>query len=273
MMVNENQGIEVGKVKCFPVSAGTWWGDGGAAMGVLPKSLWQKFLETDEKNRIQFALNLLLIQTDDKNILIDTGIGNKITEKQKKIYNPSEFVLLKNLQKIGLNRYDINFVVLTHLHFDHAGGIVSVFNEKKELTFPNAIHIFQSKEWEIAKNPDDLNKPGYSFKEDLQLLEESGNYQLIDGNYELSPEIKLELVAGHSEGSQMVRIESEGQIAYYAGDIICFESHLHPGISTAYDICRKDTSKAKKRILKELRERKGILFLNHDVKKTFIRFN
>jgi len=271
-MCKENQGIEVGKVKCFPVSAGSWWGDCGAAMGVLPKTIWQKMVEVDDKNRLQFALNLLLLQVDDQNILIDTGIGNKISEKLKKIYNPSEFELLDNLQKIGLSRFDINFVILTHLHFDHAGGIVSIFDDKKELTFPNAVHIFQEKEWEMARNPDELNKPGYNFKDNLQLLEESGNYQLIDGNLQLHPEIYLELVAGHSEGSQIIRIESDGQLAYYAGDIVCFESHLHPGISTSYDICRKDTSKTKKKILAELRERKGILFLNHDVKKNFVKF-
>ncbi len=271
-MCKENQGIKVGKVKCFPVSAGFWWGDCGAAMGVLPKTIWQKMVEVDDKNRLQFALNLLLLQIDDQNILIDTGIGNKISEKQKKIYNPSEFELLDNLQKIGLNRFDIDYVILTHLHFDHAGGIVSIFDEKKELTFPNAVHIFQKKEWEMAKDPDELNKPGYNFKEDLKLLEESENYKIIDGNCHLFPEIYLELVAGHSEGSQTIRIESNNELAYYPGDIVCFESHLHPGISTAYDICRKDTSKAKKKILNELRERKGILFLNHDVKKRFVRF-
>ncbi|MBC8385464.1 MAG: MBL fold metallo-hydrolase, partial [Candidatus Cloacimonetes bacterium] len=233
---------------------------------------WQKFLETDEKNRIQFALNLLLIQVEGKNILIDTGIGNKITEKQKKIYNPSDFTLLDNLQEIGLSRFDIDFVVLTHLHFDHAGGIVSLFNDTKKLTFPNALHIFQEKEWEIAKNPDELNKPGYNFTEDLKLLEESGNYQIINGDFVLTPEIKLEFVAGHSEGTQIIRIESNDDLAYYAGDIICFEMHLHPGISTSYDICRKDTTKAKKKILNELREQKGILFLNHDMKKSFIQF-
>jgi len=241
-------------------------------MGVLPKSLWQKFLETDEKNRIQFALNLLLIQVNEKNILVDTGIGNKITDKNRKIYNPSEFVLLDNLEQIEVSRFDINFVILTHLHFDHAGGIVSIFNEKKELTFPNAVHIFQEKEWEMAKNPDELNKPGYNFKDDLRLLEESGKFQTIDGDYELFQEIKLGLVGGHSEGSQIVRIESEGQLAYYAGDIICFESHLHPGISTTYDICRKQTFKTKMQILDELKERKGILFFDHDMKKKFVKF-
>lgn len=271
-MSKENQGIKIGKVSCFPVSAGFWWGDCGAAMGVLPKTIWQKMVEVDEKNRLQFALNLLLLQVDDQNILIDTGIGNKITEKQKKIYNPSEFELLDNLQKKGLSRFDIDAVILTHLHFDHTGGIVSFFDDKKELTFPNAVHIFQKKEWEMAKNPDELNKPGYNFKEDLKLLEESGNYKIIDGDFDLTPEIKLELVAGHSEGTQVIRIENNDKLAYYAGDIICFESHLHTGISTSYDICRKDTSKAKKKILTELKERKGILFLNHDVNKTFIRF-
>ena len=91
--------INIGNITCSLISAGTLWADGGAAMGVLPQTIWRKFLETDNKNRIKLALNLLLMQTSKENILVDTGVGNKITPKIRKIYNPSNFELLENLRK------------------------------------------------------------------------------------------------------------------------------------------------------------------------------
>ena len=263
--------MKIGKLECEIVSAGTWKGDGGAIMGVMPKALWQKFTTVDEKNRVTLAFNLLLIQTEGKNILIDTGIGNKITDKIRKIFEPSKFELLKNLKKLGIERTDIDYVILTHLHFDHTGGVVSIFEEKPELTFPNAMHIIQKKEWEIANNPDELNRASYNFKDDLQLLYERGKYQIIDGDLEVVPGMTLELVGGHSEGMQMIRMESEDELAYYAGDIIPLNVQRHLSVNSVYDICRRDSFKAKKRILVELKERNGILFFAHDIEKQWVR--
>lgn len=263
--------IKLGQTSNYIVSAGSWRGDGGASMGVLPKALWQKKITPDDKNRIPLALNLLLIISGGKKILIDTGIGNKITEKQKKIYQPSEFCLPENLTKVRIKPEEVDYIILTHLHFDHAGGIVSEHNDEYKLTFPNATHVIQKKEWEIAKHPDGLNMASYNFKADLTLLEKSGKYLLIDGDYQLTDAVSLELVGGHTEGMQSIRIESEGELAYYAGDIITSEPHLHPAVTSAYDVCRKDTYRAKKRILAELQQREGILFFPHDHKKAFIQ--
>ncbi|MCK5050120.1 MAG: MBL fold metallo-hydrolase [Candidatus Cloacimonetes bacterium] len=238
----------------------------------MPKALWKKLLQADDKNRIELAFNLLLIRSDDKNILVDTGLGNKITDKVKKIYSPSKFILLESLAELGLTGNDIDIVVLTHLHFDHAGGVTSIIDNKKVLTFPNAIHIFQQKEWDVAKDPDELNKASYNFEEDLQLLDEKGNYKLIDGDFQLTRDVTLELVGGHSEGSQVVRIESDNELAYYPGDILPMEVNHHLAVTTSFDINRKDTFKAKKKILSEIKERDGIIFLGHDSNKQFIRF-
>ena len=241
-------------------------------MGVMPKALWKKLLQADEKNRIELAFNLLLIRSDDKNILIDTGLGNKLSDKVKKIYSPSKFILLESLAKLGLTRNDIDFVVLTHLHFDHAGGVTSIIDNKKVLTFPNAIHVIQKKEWEVAKDPDELNKASYNFEKDLQLLEDVGNYKLIDGDFHLTKDVTLELTGGHSEGTQVVRIENKNELAYYPGDILPMEVNRHLAVTTAFDLNRKDTFKAKKRILSEINKRDGIIFLGHDSNKQFIRF-
>lgn len=241
-------------------------------MGIMPKALWQKLIKADERNRIELALNLLLIRSENKNILVDTGLGNKITPKVKKIYSPSKFILLESLAELGLSRNDIDIVVLTHLHFDHAGGVISIIDNKKELTFPNAIHIIQKKEWEVAIDPDELNKASYNFEEDLKLLEEVGNYKLIDGDFQLTKDVILELTGGHSEGTQVVRIESKNELAYYPGDILPMEVNRHLAVTTAFDLNRKDTFKAKKKILSEIKERNGIIFLGHDSGKWFLRF-
>lgn len=241
-------------------------------MGVMPKALWQKLIKADEKNRIKLALNLLLIRSENKNILVDTGLGNKVTDKVKKIYSPSKFILLESLAKLGLNRNDIDIVVLTHLHFDHAGGVISVIDNKKQLTFPNAIHVIQKSEWEIAKDPDELNKASYNFKDDLKLLEDVGKYKLIDGDYQLTKDVFLELTGGHSEGTQVIRVDSNNELAYYTGDILPMEVNRHLAVTTAFDLNRKDTFKAKKKILSEIKERDGIIFLGHDSGKMFLRF-
>jgi len=266
------QQIQIGKILCTVVSAGNYWADAGAAMGVLPRSLWQKFLDVDEKNRIKLELNSLLLKVDAKNILIDTGIGNKLTNKLRKIYNPSDFKLLENLSTLGISRHDINFVILTHLHFDHAGGVTSIFNEKKELTFPNAVHFIQKKDWDIAKDPDELNKASYNFSADLDLLEQTGKFKLLEGDFSLTPEIKLILVGGHSEGMQIVKIESEDNLAYYVGDIIPLDAHQHLVVTTSYDVCRRETVNIKKKVLQELKDKNGVLFLPHDAKKKIIKF-
>ncbi|MCF7792866.1 MAG: MBL fold metallo-hydrolase [Candidatus Cloacimonetes bacterium] len=263
--------MQIGKYVCNVVSAGSWMGDGGAAMGVMPKALWKKLLPCDNKNRIPLALNSLLIQTAGKNILIDTGIGNKLSPKKKEIYQASDFDLLENLHKLDLKREEIDYVILTHLHFDHAGGVVTNFAGKPELTFPNAIHVFQKAEWEIAQNPDELNKASYNFKDDLQLLNESGKYKVIEGDYELLPGVKIERTGGHSEGMQVVRMESDGELAYYAGDIIPMQSLKHLAVNSAFEICRKDSFIAKKKILTELKNRNGILFYAHDSQRLWER--
>ena len=249
------------------VSAGTWFGDGGAAMGIMPKALWQKLLEVDQFNRLEFALNTLLIRDGQNNILVDTGIGNKLSAKKQQIFHTSDFTLLDNLNKLNIDRTEINYVILSHLHFDHAGGIVSIIDGKPQLSFPNAIHLIQRKEWEMAKNPDDLNKAAYDFEQNLKLLEISGNFQLIDGDYDLTDEISLQFAGGHSEGLQVVQIKSDDLLAYYAADLFPLEAHRHLAVTAAYDVCRRDTFASKKRILTELAENKGFLLINHDMKR------
>ncbi|MCD4829473.1 MAG: MBL fold metallo-hydrolase [Candidatus Cloacimonetes bacterium] len=255
-----------------PLSAGSFRTDGGATMGVLPRALWQRQYDTDARHRIELELRLLLIHSEGRNILVDTGLGNRLDDKAHKIYSPSPWSLLDNLKSLGLGRDDIDTVVLTHLHHDHAGGIVSDFGDGDELTFPNAEHIIQRREWKIARNPDTVNRTAYNYDHHLKLLEERGNIRLLNGDCDLTSEVRLVLFAGHSEGFQAVRVQLDDLLLWYPADLLANAAHMHTAVASAYDVCRRDTVAAKLSILTELQKNGGWLIFNHDPREIGVRY-
>jgi glyoxylase-like metal-dependent hydrolase (beta-lactamase superfamily II) len=252
--------------KIFKVYAGNYWSDGGALMGVLPYAIWKDKIKTDERRRQKMDLNLLLIICDHRRILVDTGLGNRLSDKQREIYQPSEFALPAALAELGFKDTDITDVIMTHLHFDHAGGIVTGFGTQDELTFPRATYWIQKDEWAVAKNPDGLNQAAYQFEHQLALLEQKGKVELIEGEVEIYPEVTCVKAGGHTVGSQYVQIDSPDAFYIYAGDIIATKFHTSPAITSAYDVCRQDTFKAKKQIYDRLKAKAGTLFLDHDTR-------
>jgi|SRR5690554_3190618 len=264
--------LELDNLKCSIFDAGGFKSDAGAGMGVLPRVVWEKNLTADTRQRIRFATNLMLIRTTEPNILIDTGIGYFPDEKIRKIYSPEPARLLESIERCGCSRDDIDFLILTHLHHDHIGGILNVVNEQEELMFPKAKHIIQKKEWETAINPDELNRAAYRFDRPIKLLQKSDKLLIIDGEYLISPEIKICLAGGHSNGTQIIRIESKNNLCYYPGDIIPHELHLQLPVTSAYDVNRYNTFLTKKAILNELKKRGGYLILNHQSDKKLLKF-
>jgi len=253
-------------MKIFKVSAGHYWSDGGALMGVLPYAIWKDKIKTDERRRQRMDLNLLLIICEGRRILIDTGLGNRLSEKQKDIYQPGAFELPVSLAELGFRDVDITDVVMTHLHFDHAGGIITGFSDHEALTFPNATYWIQKSEWAIAKTPDGLNKAAYAFDHQLGLLEREGKIKLIEGEQEIAPGITCVHCGGHTVGSQYVQVSSDDGFYIYAGDIIATKFHTSLAITSAYDVCRADTFKAKKDIYARLKAHNGYLLLDHDTR-------
>lgn len=242
-------------------------------MGVLPYALWSKTTPVDERRRQKLHLNLLLIQSEGRNILVDTGLGNRLSPKQTEIYQPSEFLLPLALSELGLDDIAITDVVMTHLHFDHAGGIVTSFGDTDGLTFPHARYWIQASEWEMAKNPDELNRAAYSFLHQLSLLEAEGNINIVDGEALIAPGVTLIKVGGHTVGSQIVQIDNDESFYIYAGDIIPTMFHTAPAITSAYDVSRKETFAAKQLIYARLKERNGSLLLDHDLNKWEVAFS
>jgi glyoxylase-like metal-dependent hydrolase (beta-lactamase superfamily II) len=252
------------------LSAGSFWTDAGASFGNLPRSIWGRFLHIDEKHRMPLNLNLLLIKEEGKNIIVDTGIGNKLSDKMIKIFKPQLRSFEDLLNEHNLMPTDITDVIMTHLHFDHAGGIVSYDNNKNPyLTFPHATYHIQEKEWNIAKNPDELNMAAYDYDNNLALLEKEGKINLINGDYQVSNAVKVLFVGGHSEGMQSVEIITDNKKYIYAGDIIPSSTFLKLSITSAYDVCRRDTFKAKKMILNKVVNEDYTLIYDHSTKELY----
>ncbi len=275
--------MKLGDFELTIVSDGTFSLDGGGMFGVVPKVLWNKLTPADEANRIKLGLNCLLIQTKDKNILVDTGMGNKFDEKFKKMFNVNKTNdLISSLKDKGLNPEDIDIVINTHLHFDHCAGNTR-FAETRNLphqnefgagqapseireivpSFPNAQYIVQKREWEDAINPNERTRVSY-LKENLIPIQEAGLLKLIDGNTEILPGIKTMVTGGHTAGHQSVLIESNNKRAFYLGDLIPTTAHIKVPYVMGYDLYPLDTIDKKREILEKALKEHWLLIFEHD---------
>lgn len=279
--------MKLGKFNLSVVSDGKFWLDGGAMFGVVPKVLWNKLNPADEMNRIELGLNCLLIQTPENNILVDTGLGEKIDEKFKEMFRVErDSSLIESLDKIGLKPEDIDFVINTHLHFDHCGGntILSpgfsssklencsgaIHRTKKSFipTFSRAKYIIQKQEWDDATNPNERTKASY-LKENFIPIDEAGQLVLVNGEHELVHGIKVIITKGHTKGHQSVLIESDGKKAIYFGDLIPTASHIKIPYIMGYDLYPLDIIEKKKEILNRVIKENWLLIFEHDPKISF----
>ncbi len=239
--------------------------DGGAMFGVVPKVVWRKLVQVDEDNLVPLDMNTLLIQTPEATVLVDAGMGDLLTEKQKKIFGlqtPSR--LLAGLPELGLSRREVNVVILSHLHADHAGGVVTGSLEDPEPTFPYARHVVQAWEWEDAIHPNERTAAAY-FSSHLRLLEEHGLLQLVEGDAEVVPGIAVRRTGGHCRGHQLVEIVSEGRRLVYLGDILPTAAHLRLPYIAGVDTHPLQTLEVKRRLLPRLAREQWLVALDHDV--------
>lgn len=260
--------MDLGQVKIFPASDGTFKLDGGAMFGVVPRNIWEKTNRPDEKNRVLLGLNPLLVQAEGQNILVDTGIGNKGDEKFNSLYSvDKKDSLFGSLSRLGLRPEDIDIVICTHLHFDHAGGNTVKENGLVKPSFPNARYIVQRGEWEAATNPNERTRASYRPEDFLPLLD-AGLLELIEGDGEIVKGVAVFKTSGHNRDIQLVSIRSEGKTAVFLGDIIPTTTHLRPPFIMGYDLFPLDTLKAKKEILAEAAEDRWLLIFEHDPEAT-----
>ncbi|MDG2390037.1 MAG: MBL fold metallo-hydrolase [Planctomycetaceae bacterium] len=257
--------MQVDDWQLHTVSGGHFKVDGGTMFSVVPKPLWSRKATADELNRIDQATNCLLIRMGDKNLLIDTGYGSKMSDKQRRfIYAEAGNPLERSLAEQGVSREEIDTVVLTHLHFDHAGGVTRR-NENGELKleFPNAEHVIQQGEWNVA-NADWPELRGVYTSENYELLADSAQLRLIEGDVEIAPGVRCVVTGGHTEFHQAIVIEHGDEAFYHLADICPTSWNLPTAWCTGFDLNQLETRRSKRRLLQEISERDAWLLFDHD---------
>lgn len=257
--------MKLGEFEIYPVTDGRFRLDGGAMFGVVPKVLWEKCCPADERNRIALALNCLLIRAHGKNILVDTGLGSKENGKSQDLFAIDRTPpLYASLKQLGLTSEDIHLVVNTHLHFDHAGGNTIRDDQGEVLpAFSKAKYFVQRGEYEDAARANERTKASYR-RENFTPVAHVNQWEFLDGDTELLPGISAVVTQGHTRCHQGVKIESEGKVAFYLGDLIPTVSHLPLPYIMGYDLYPLQTLETKRRILDRAFDEKWLLVFEHD---------
>ncbi|MGQ0812694.1 MAG: MBL fold metallo-hydrolase, partial [Nitrospiraceae bacterium] len=213
--------MKLGAFEIYPVTDGRFRLDGGAMFGVVPKVLWERCCPADELNRVPLSLTCLLIRAHGKNILVDTGLGNKESEKFQHMFAVDRTpTLQQSLKQRGLSRNDIHMVINTHLHFDHAGGNTMRDSDGRLVsTFPKAAYFVQHGEYEDAARANERTKASYR-RDNFTPIARVNRWEFLNGDTELLPGITTIVTAGHTRCHQGVKIESEGRVAFFLGDLI-----------------------------------------------------
>lgn len=259
-------------MKIHPLNTGNFKLDGGAMFGVVPKSIWQRTNPADSNNMCDWAMRSILIEMDNRLILVDTGIGDKQSEKFFSYYylNGNDS-LLGNLKALGFSPADVTDVILTHLHFDHCGG--AIYRDKDgqyRPTFANATYWNNEKHWKWATEPNAREKASF-LKENIVPIEESGQLKFIDrtgngGKFDL-PEIDFLFVDGHTESQMLPKISYKGETIIFMADLLPSVGHIPLPYVMGYDTRPLITLDEKGKFLKDAADNNYTLFLEHDAQQ------
>ena len=253
-------------MKLHSINTGFFKLDGGAMFGVVPKTIWQKSNPTDENNLCTWAMRCLLIEDEDRLILIDTGIGNKQDDKFfGHYYLHGDDTLDKSLAKAGFSRADITDVFLTHLHFDHCGGAIERVGDKLLPAFKNAFYWTTKQHWDWATQPNAREKASF-LSENILPIQESGQLRFIatQEGVAFHPGINIRFVFGHTDAMMLPQIQYKDKTIVYMADLLPSTGHIPLPYVMAYDMFPLQTLKEKKEFLEEAAAKQYILFLEHD---------
>ena len=257
--------MRLGRFQVEIFSDGIFRLDGGAMFGVVPKVLWEKQKPADELNRVAMDMNCLLIRDGQHVVVVETGGGPKLNDKQKRNFGIDEPPhLLDELARRGVRPDDVTLVINTHLHFDHCGGNTYRDGEKIVPTFPRATYVFQRLEWVDANAPNERTRGSY-LSDDFAPLEATGKLELIDESVEILPGIRLDRIQGHTRGTQTIRVNDGKETLFFSSDFMPDRHHLPLPWIPSQDLYPLDTLAAKKVILPRAIEEDWIVAFTHDL--------
>lgn len=258
--------MQIGDYTISTIVADTFGLDGGAMFGIVPKPLWERKYPADSQNRIDLATRVLLIEGNGRKILVDTGNGTKWDDKYRAIYKiqSGDRDLIDTLHSRGIEPNNITDVLLTHLHFDHAGGATVMENGDLLPTFPKATYYVQESNWKWANEPTEKDAGSYR-QENFVPLKEHKVLELVRGEVEIFPGIQLVISDGHSKGQQLPLITGDGKCLFYCGDLVPTAAHLSMPWVMGYDNFPLTTIQEKKKYLVRAVEEHWTLVLEHDL--------
>jgi len=260
-----NAALSIGEIRVGFVSGGKLRIDGGNMFGVIPRVMWEKVSPPDAQHRIRLETNCVVVETANSLGLIDTGYGGKTAARFRERHALEEGEpLMRNLGAVGIAPEQIDWVVLTHLHFDHAGG-ATVYAENRAVrpAFPRATYYVQRAEWQDATSglPE---LAGAYYLDDIVPIEQAGQLQLVEGEAEIVPGVRVQLTAGHTRGHQVVRIESRGESGVCLADMCPTTAHLKTFWTMAYDQFPLDIRRTKPGILNDIADNNRLALFSHD---------
>jgi glyoxylase-like metal-dependent hydrolase (beta-lactamase superfamily II) len=257
--------MTLGSFELTAFSDGTYPLDGGAFFGVVPKVMWSRKMEADDRNYVTAGLNSLLIRTGDQTVLVETGMGNKLSERMVKFYGqPAK--LIDNLSEGGVAPEDIDIVINSHLHFDHCGwNTVRDANGKIVPAFPRAKYYAPEGEWQYSRKPSDRDAISY-IPDNYDPLVTSGQMRLLKGGEEIVPGISVETFPGHTAHMQAIIVESQGKTACYISDLMPTSAHIDLTWGMSFDLYPLDTIESKKRYYAKAIPEKWLTVFTHDPK-------
>ena len=269
--------MQFGKFSIELLNTGIFALDGGAMFGVVPKILWSKaYSRGDESNRIPLSAQPMLIRYDHKVILVDTGNGTKLSDRLCEIYgiDKSKSDIVRALAKFNVKAEDVTDVILTHLHFDHAGGGTTSDGKEIVPTFGNAKYYVQKSHFDWALNPSEKDRASF-FRDNYMPLLNNSVLEFTENESEIFPGIRVLPVNGHTEGMQLVKLDSEGKTILYCADLCATSAHVPIPYIMGYDNYPMKTLEEKKRIITRAHEENWLMVYEHDafVQASYIEKN
>ena len=259
--------LRAGALTIHFLNDGFWWDDGGAQFGIVPRELWEKEKPANARHRIKLSLTCPLIVTGRELVLVDTGIGNRLNEREQAIYTPARGEgLVGNLRALGFAPEDVTHVILSHLHFDHVGGVIDKLpSGAVRPRFTNACIYIQKGEWELTTAPPD-ERLAAAYRHAAECLRPLARVELVEGDTVITPQLRTTVSGGHTSLHQCVIVESGGTGLIHLADIVPTTSHLRLAWNAAYDTDPLTTIAAKKRFFAEARAKNLWVSFSHDDK-------